>query len=137
MAPAKNPSQDATLERWWEQHSELDQLVLELETALGGGEGGPAAEASAELIEGLRAHLAVEEDVYLPLAARLLPEEAPEIERLLHGHAELLKGLDRIQAEIARSDLEGALVVFRKLMHDFREHEEAETRIAERLRSGS
>ncbi len=135
--PPANPDHDTTLERWWEQHSELDQLVLELETTLEGGEEGPAAEASTEMIEGLRAHLTVEEDVYLPLVERLLPEEAPEIERLRHGHAELLKGLDRIQAEIARSDLRAALAVLRRFLGHFREHEEAESRIVERLRSGS
>ncbi len=135
--PPANPGQDATLQRWWEQHSELDQLVLELESTLEGGEEGPAAAASAEMIEGLRAHLTVEEDVYLPLVERLLPDQAPEIERIRHGHAELLKGLDRIQAEIARSDLEAALAAFRRLMGHFREHEKAESRIVERLRSGS
>ncbi len=54
------------LDRWWEEHSELDRLVAALEESLNGGRIEANRGALDELAAAFESHFDVEERVYFP-----------------------------------------------------------------------
>jgi iron-sulfur cluster repair protein YtfE (RIC family) len=121
-------------ERWWEEHSELDQLVTELDAALRDGRSGRASEALDDLTEAFRSHLAIEEEVYFPLLEGLLPEQAPGIRGARLAHRDLLGAFDRLREQVAQADLPTARATLDDLLQRFRDHEQEEARMVARLR---
>jgi hemerythrin-like domain-containing protein len=122
-------------ERWWQEHSELDQYVTELELALNSSSAARASEALEDLTEALRAHLTVEEDVYFPLLERLLPDQAPGIQEACVAHRDILSDVDQMQDQLSSSDLTGARSTLKTLLRRFRDHEQAEAKMVARLRT--
>lgn len=122
-------------ERWWQEHSELDQLVTELDGALRDGSSARASGALEDLTEAFRTHLAVEEEVYFPLLERLLPEQTPGIRSARLAHQDLLHDLDRMQGNLAGEDLAAARETLGSLLRRFREHEQEEAQMVAKLRA--
>jgi iron-sulfur cluster repair protein YtfE (RIC family) len=121
-------------ERWWQEHSELDHLVSDLEEAMGSDSNARASQALEELSEALRSHLSVEEDVYFPLLERLLPDVAEGVGKARLAHRELLSDLDKIRDQLSTADLPAARSTLGHLLRGFRDHEKAEAEMVARLR---
>jgi iron-sulfur cluster repair protein YtfE (RIC family) len=121
-------------ERWWREHSELDQLVTELDAALRDGSGARARESLDDLTEAFRSHLAIEEEVYFPLLEGLLPEQAAGIRSARLAHRELLGALDEMVEQVAQADLPTARATLDVLLQRFRDHEQEEARMVAKLR---
>jgi hemerythrin-like domain-containing protein len=126
--------QIGVLERWWEEHSELDHLVGGLEAALESGSAARASEALEDLIEALTSHLSVEEDVYFPLLESLLPESAATVREARLTHRDLLGEFDRLRDQLAASDLYTARSTLERLLWRFRDHERREAQLIADLR---
>ena len=124
----------SVLERWWEEHSELDHLVSGLEATLQAGSAARASEALEDLAEALISHLSVEEDVYFPLLERLLPEAAAAVRQARVAHRDLLSEFDRIRDQLATSDLISARSTLERLLWRFRDHERRESQLIAQLR---
>ncbi len=122
-------------ERWWEQHSELDQLVEAATDALSSGSRFRSSEALEDLAVALESHLAVEEDVYFPLLERLLPETAPGIRAALEAHEKLRHEIGRMRSELTRFDLTSVQDGLGRLLQTFHEHEKHEARMVAPLRT--
>jgi iron-sulfur cluster repair protein YtfE (RIC family) len=135
MPGSGSDENSGVFERWWQEHSELDQLVSELEAALHTESNARASQALEELSEALRSHLAVEEDVYFPLLERLLPDSATGVQSARLAHRHLLVDLEKLREDLTQPDLTGARSTLEKLLRGFREHEQAEAEMVARLRS--
>ena len=122
------------LERWWEEHSELDHLVGGLEATLQAGSAARASEALEDLAAALTSHLSAEEDVYFPLLERLLPESSAAVRQARVAHRDLLGEFDRIRDQLAASDLISARSTLERLLWRFRDHEQREARLIAQLR---
>lgn len=122
-------SPQEALERWWQDHSELDRLVDALLAALGSSSAAAARAALEELREAMHAHFSVEEDVYFPLVERLSPRHAPEVRRAATAHDLVRSGLDEIQTRLGSGDLAAARSILLGLLAEFRRHEEREANL--------
>ncbi len=125
----------AVYERWWEEHSELDQLVEAAREALSSGSRFRSSEALEDLAVALDSHLAIEEDVYFPLLERLLPETAAGIRSALEAHEKLRYELGCMRRELTRFDLARVQDGLGRLLLIFREHEKQEARMVAPLRT--
>ena len=125
--PGTNPEIVSNqLSRWWQEHSELDQLIEAIVEACGGKSGAAASAALEDLAEALEGHLTVEEEVYFPLVEHLRPELKPMIQgaRLAHG---VLRGqLDQLREQLAADEREEARRLLGSLLELFRSHEAIE-----------
>jgi iron-sulfur cluster repair protein YtfE (RIC family) len=129
------PQHVGVFERWWEEHSELDQLVQGLREALESGSRFRASEALEDLGVALDSHLAIEEDVYFPLLQQLVPETASGIQAALEAHVEIRAELDRMRSELTRLDLPTVEAALDRLLRRFEEHERQESRMIAPLRA--
>ena len=125
----------AVFERWWEEHSELDQLVEAARDALSSGSRFRSSEALEDLAAALECHLAIEEDVYFPLLERLLPGTAPGIRAALEAHEKLRDEIGRMRSELTRFDLASVQDGLARLLQTFHEHEKHEARMVAPLRT--
>ncbi len=122
-------------ERWWEEHSELDQLVEAAREALSSGSRFRSSEALEDLAVALESHFAVEEDVYFPLLERLVPETAPGIRAALEAHEKLRDEIGRVRRELTRFDLARIQDGLGRLLQTLHEHEKHEARMIAPLRT--
>jgi len=129
MSQGDQSQDQSAIERWWQEHSELDYLVAELVAAVERGEG--ASEALDRLDEQLRAHFSVEEDVYFPLVRRLSPEHAPALDLACEAHKRMQEDLEQLR-ELLRDERRGeAIRLLSESLDRFKLHEQAETRMLE------
>ena len=121
------------LERWWQEHSELDELVEATAEALNGGSITAAAEALAELHAALEAHFGLEEALYFPLVERLSPENASVVNGARLGHRKIRDRLEDLRAFVDDGDLRAARSALSTLLERFRAHEAEESKLITRL----
>lgn len=117
------------LKRWWQEHSELDELVEALVEATEHGTLAAASASVEELGEALEGHFAVEEEVYFPLVESLRPEYGPTVQTARLAHLEVREQLDRLRSHLSNGDPASARDVLNALLDIFRTHEEMEGRL--------
>lgn len=125
------------LTRWWQEHSELDQLIEVLVEACGGGSGAAASAALEELAEAMQGHLAVEEEVYFPLVEHLRPELGVTLQGVRQAHGVMLGQLDQLREQLAGGELEEAGRLLGTLLDLFRSHEVIEGQLISELTGSS
>jgi iron-sulfur cluster repair protein YtfE (RIC family) len=120
-------------QRWWDEHSQLDRLVEELESALTRGALGPATAALDELASTLEAHFTVEEEVYFPLLGSLDPAHQPALDAARLGHDKLRERLEQLRQLVDTGEVPAARRALRVVLDRFRQHEEEEEKLVGRL----
>ncbi len=133
--PERGEAEDL-LERWWEEHSELDQLAAELRRSLAFHGPARVSQAMEEFAAELGSHLDVEEEVYFPLIEQLVPDQATGTRRARVAHVLLRLDLGTMRAQIEKGDLDQARRTFELLLRRFRDHEHQEAELIPR-RSGA
>ena len=86
-----------SFQRWWQEHSELDDLVRVVEARMGRGSLARTSQALEELEAVLDAHFTVEERVYFPLIEKLSPERHTSIQAAREGHLRMTELLDELR----------------------------------------
>jgi hemerythrin superfamily protein len=129
MSDGGQSQEQSAIERWWQEHSELDYLVAELVSAVESGEG--AGEALDRLEEQLKAHFSVEEDVYFPLVRRLSPEHAPALDMACAAHVRMQEDLAQLRELLSDGKQVEAITLLSESLARFKLHEQAETRMLE------
>lgn len=119
------------LDRWWEQHSELDHLIRCLVESLDGAEA--AAGALQDLERALDAHFRLEEEVYFPLVEGISAELRDAVAGAREGHRQLRADLDALRGRLAAGDGDGARARLKTLLQRFHRHEEAEAGLVSAL----
>ncbi len=116
-----------SLKRWWQEHSELDQLVEDVQSAMAQGSSQSAGTALEELSEALDAHFTVEENVYFPLIEKVSPRHSPALQGVRQGHQKIRETLEDLRDLIERAQFTPAKRTLALLLDHFHEHEVAET----------
>ncbi len=124
------------LRRWWQEHSELDQLVEELLETITRGSVDAARASLEDFAESLAAHLMIEEDVYFPLVEELAPRHVPTLRAARLAHLELRAALDEIRDHLTEGDLDAACAALRKLLDGLGDHERLEADLIADLKDG-
>ncbi len=127
-------------QRWWEQHSELDQLVQSLDATLASASRGKTLQALEDLESVLDAHFAVEEGVYFPLVEKLSPQHGSTIREARDGHVKIGRLLHDLRQLVEGGQLAAARPVLNQFLDCFRLHETHEVRLLadlEALQRGS
>ena len=128
--PGTDPRSQETaigqLSRWWQEHSELDQLIEVLVEACGGRSSAAASAALEDLAQALEGHMAVEEEVYFPLVGHLRPELEPTIKGVRLAHGVLRGQLDQLREQLAGNEREEIGRLLASLLEVFRSHEAIE-----------
>jgi len=114
------------LSRWWQEHSELDQLIEALVEACGGSSSAAASAALEDLSEALEGHLTVEEEVYFPLVEHLRPELEPVLKGVRLAHGVLRSQVDQLREQLAGDERTEANRLLGSLLELFRSHEAIE-----------
>jgi iron-sulfur cluster repair protein YtfE (RIC family) len=122
-----------SLQRWWEEHSELDRLVADVEDSLNGGRLDAAQVALAALAEALESHFNVEERVYFPLVERFSPEHAAIVRGARMGHARVTESLDTLREVVERGEIAAARRALAMVLDLFRRHEGEEAKLIAEL----
>ena len=122
-----------SLRRWWQEHSELDELVEALEQVLASGSLVRARQAVADLEGVLDAHFTVEERVYFPLIERLSPDHQGTVQAASSGHRKIGELLDGLAELVENGQLVEARRTLEQLLERFRLHESQEVRLIEDL----
>ena len=117
------------LSRWWQEHSELDQLIEAVVEACAGNSGAAASAALEDLAQALEGHLTVEEEVYFPLVKHLRPELEPTIRAVRLAHGVLRGQLDELREQLAANEREEARRLLDSLLELFRSHEAIEGKL--------
>jgi hemerythrin-like domain-containing protein len=120
----------AGLDRWWQEHSELDRLVETLDETIGRGDEAAASAALEELVEAMHSHFAVEEDVYFPLVESLLPDSSEALRLARLAHVRIREDLATMSERIDAGELAPAR---EGLLERLRDHERVEARLIARL----
>jgi hemerythrin-like domain-containing protein len=114
------------LSRWWQEHSELDQLIEALTETCDGGSGAAASAALEDLAGALEGHLTVEEEVYFPLVEHLRPELESTIRGVRLAHTMLRARIDQLREHLAADERQEARRLLGALLELFRSHEAVE-----------
>jgi hypothetical protein len=122
-----------SIERWWEEHSELDQLVSALEGALERSSVPTASAALEDLCDAMDAHFDVEEAVYFPLLERLAPTHGVGVKAAREAHARLRSDLEKIRSHLSDDELDRARGLLGEWTVRFDDHEQAESRLIAEL----
>ena len=122
-----------SIERWWQEHSELDLLVESLEQAMDDGSIARAGAALEELANALEEHFTVEERVYFPLVEQLSSEHAPIVRAASLGHAKIRDRLDTLRDLVANGEIAPARRGLAVLLDRFRTHEAEEAKLVGEL----
>ncbi len=120
-------------QRWWDEHSELDRLVAELESALVRGAIAAATSALDALASTLEGHFAVEEEIYFPLLESIDPAHAPALDAARLGHGKICERLEQLRQLVDGGEVPAARRVLRTVLDRFRLHEEEEEKLVGRL----
>ena len=122
-----------SFQRWWQEHSELDGLVREVEARMGRGSLANTSQALEELEAALDAHFTVEERVYFPLIEKLSPERHNSIQAAREDHLRISERLDELRDLVECGALTAARRALAKLLDRFRDHEIQEAKLIEDL----
>ena len=134
----QDANEGMAFEGWWEEHSELDHLVRDLENALEGEGLADAREALEELTNTFEDHFALEEQVYFPIIEDLSAENTAKVRSAVLGHGWIRNQLNRLATLVDRGDLRSARRGFSTLLEGFRRHEaEEEHMVLALAKSGS
>jgi hypothetical protein len=117
------------LERWWQDHSELDYVIDALLTMIDRGSAAAASNALEDLAGAMEAHLEIEEEVYFPLIERLAPEHASTVGAARRTHLDLREHIASLRDHLAQSELEAARGALTKLLRELRTHEQMEAQL--------
>lgn len=121
------------MNRWWQEHSELDALVAVAVEALAGGATATPAEALEDLAEAFEAHFELEETYYFPLVERLSPDQRSAVDAARLGHRKLRWRMEDLLALVEAGDLRAARAALDVLLERFRSHEADEGKLIGRL----
>lgn len=124
-----------SLQRWWQEHSELDHLVSRVEDALAGSSFEPARAALEDLADALEAHFALEESVYFPLVERFSPQHAALVRDARTGHAKISESLDQMRELVENGEIAPARRTLAGLLDRFRLHESEEVQLISELQA--
>ena len=122
-----------TLERWWEQNSELDRIVEAVRRKLGRGALSEAAASIDRLTTVLEGHFTTEEDLYFPLIERAAPSNAARVAAARSGHAKVREALENLSALVETGDLTSAHRALAGLLHRLQIHEDEEAKLIAEL----
>ncbi len=122
-----------SIERWWEEHSELDELVSALAGALDQSNVSPASAALKDLRDAVDAHFDAEEGVYFPLLEKLSPAHGADVRAACEVHAQVRGDLEKIRSHLSDDELDRARALMGELMVLFDDHEQAESRLIAEL----
>ena len=122
------------LPRWWQEHSELDQVVADVMKALATGNLDRPLAAVSTLKETLERHFYVEETIYFPLVERFAPEEGSSVRAAQLGHDRMREALNDLQGLLASGDRPRAQDVLAQLLTRLNEHEAHEEQLIQRLK---
>jgi iron-sulfur cluster repair protein YtfE (RIC family) len=121
------------MNRWWQEHSELDSLVEVVVEALGGDAIDSASESLEDLASALEAHFELEETAYFPLVERLSPDQRSAVEAARLGHGNIRERLQILRTLVEAGDLHAAQAALDVLLERFRTHEAEEGKLIARL----
>lgn len=121
------------LERWWSEHSELDQLVEACEEALERRSEAAASAALEELGLALEDHFRIEEEVYFPAVQAIRPDLGSLLQSAKLAHRDLLDAVLRARDEVDLGTCDQAREALSLLLGAFRSHEELEGRVIAEL----
>ena len=121
------------LQRWWQEHSELDALVDVVIEALADGAIVSATGSLEDLASALETHFELEESAYFPLVERLSPEHRSAVEGARLGHRQIRERLGGLLELVEEGDLPGARAALAALLDGFRAHELEEAKLIARL----
>jgi len=121
------------MERWWQEHSELDALVAVVVEALGRGALAPASGSLEDLADALEAHFETEESAYFPLVERVSPEHRSALDAARLGHRKIRERLEDLRALVENGNVRAARVALGILLERFRLHELEEAKLIARL----
>ncbi len=134
--PQTEPLSEAlSLPRWWEEHSELHQMVAEVTQLLATGSLAATLAAFSAMEEALEGHFSIEESLYFPLIERFAPEEDRAVRTAQRGHDRIRRALNDLQELLAGADRPGARRVLVQLLAGLSEHESHEDQLIQRLRA--
>ena len=122
-----------SFQRWWQEHSELDGLVQEVEARMALGSLAKTSRALEGLESALDAHFTVEECVYFPLIEQLSPSRHTSIQAARTGHLGIVKLLDELRDLVECGELAAARRGLARLLDRFRDYEIHEAKLIEDL----
>ena len=122
-----------SFQRWWQEHSELDGLVREVEARMALGSLAKTSRALEGLESALDAHFTVEERVYFPLIEKLSTSRHTSIQAARAGHLGIVKLLDELRDLVEGGELAAARRGLARLLDRFRDHEIHEAKLIEEL----
>ncbi len=128
------------LRRWWEEHSELDELVEAIRSALARGSLSAATVFLGRLSTTLEGHFSTEEDLYFPLVERASPQSKPLIDAARAGHRQLRTAVEDLHALVETAEVASARSALARLLHKLGTHEAQEAALVaelERLARGA
>lgn len=117
---------------WWQQHTDLDDLVRALEETLPRG-GETARAAWTAFAQAIDAHFAVEEDVYFGLVHRLCPDLETRVARAREAHDAIRAEIRRVGEELGASESAHVQRLLGGLLAAFGEHERLESLLVRAL----
>ena len=80
--------------RWWQEHSELDELVESIRRTLERGTLSAAGVSIERFVQRLEGHFATEEELYFPLIERLSPDCKERLEAVRTSHRKLREAIE-------------------------------------------
>jgi hypothetical protein len=121
------------LRRWWQEHSELDELVEAIRMTLGRGALSAATVFLGRLSTLLEGHFASEEAVYFTLIERTAPESRSTLDAAREGHRQLRSSLEDLHVLVENADTASAQRALARLLHKLHVHETHETALIAEL----
>jgi iron-sulfur cluster repair protein YtfE (RIC family) len=132
----KKPASQALqlIESWREGADQVEALAKRTARALEQGELARAREHFADYRGLLLTHLAHEEDVSFPAAAKSAPSQDGPIKSLRLAHIGIRRDLEQVATHLALGHVEAAAAVFTAFLESFAAHERLEDQLLELLR---
>lgn len=125
------------LPRWWEEHSEIDEMVADLTRMLAGGSLDRTLASFAAFQETVHTHFDAEETTYFPLVERFSPDEAEAVRAAKRGHDRVRSLMKELRAVLVDGDRPAARNLLVQLLDVLREHEAHEDELIRRLKRPS
>ena len=116
------------------QHRHLGPLCDQIRSALERGDRGGAHDALHGYEQAIRAHFALEDEMFFPALHGLHPEHGPELEALAAEHVELSADVQGLVDRTALTDLADLARALEAFQHTLREHEAREEKLVTAVR---
>ena len=123
----------ASFVRWWDEHSELDELILEVEQAIGQKGAARAGAALERFCEAMEMHFAVEETVSFPLVERASPRHRAVLAAARLAHQKIRESLEDLRELVELARFAAAQRALAVLLDRFCAHEAAEESLIREL----